>query len=72
MLINMATEGNVNDKNLVETIVQHLAFWETINLILTAANQEQLTYIILIVLAEIPKREGSISPLSFDRKLPNY
>ena len=31
MLINMAAEGNVNVKNLVQTIVQHLAFRETIN-----------------------------------------
>ena len=41
MLINMAAEGNVNVKNLVQTIVQHLAFQETINSILTATNQEQ-------------------------------
>ena len=49
----MAAENNVNVKNLVQTIVQHLPFQETINSILTATNQEQLAYIILIVLAEI-------------------
>ena len=59
MLINMASEGNVNVKNLVQTIVQHLAFRETIKSILTATNQEQLTYIVLIVLDEIPERERS-------------
>ena len=59
MLTNMASEGNVNVKNLVQTIVQHLAFRETINSILTATNQEQLTYIVLIVLDEIPERERS-------------
>ena len=47
MLINMAAEGNV--KNIVQTIVQHLAFRETINSILTVTNQEQLTNIVLIV-----------------------
>ena len=41
-LINMAAEGNVNVKNLVQTLVQDLAFRETINLILTATNQEKL------------------------------
>ena len=44
MLINMAAEGNVNVKNLVQTIVQHLAFRETINSILRATNQGKLTY----------------------------
>ena len=57
----MAAEGNVNVKNLAQTIVQHLAFRETINSILTATNQEQLTYIVLIVSTETPEREGSIS-----------
>ena len=61
MLLNMAVEGNVNLKNLAQTIVQHLVFQETINSILTATNQEQLTYIVLIVSAEIPECEGSIS-----------
>ena len=37
----MAAEGNVNFNNLVKTIVQHPAFRETINSILTATNQEQ-------------------------------
>ena len=45
MLINMTAEGNVHVKNLVQTIVQHLAFPEKINSILIATNQEQLTYI---------------------------
>ena len=41
MLINMAAEGNVNVNNLVKIIVQHPAFRETNNSILTATNQEQ-------------------------------
>ena len=61
MLLNMAAEGNVSVKNLAQTIVQHLAFRETIKLILSATNQEQLTYIVLVVLAEIPEREGDMS-----------
>ena len=61
VLLNMAAEGNVNLKNLAQTIAQHLAFQETINSILTATNPEQLTYTVLIVSAEIPEREGSIS-----------
>ena len=75
---NMSTaEGNVrnvNVKNLVQTIVQHLAFRETINSILTTTNQnqEQLTYIVLIISAEIPESEGSIYSSSFYRQLPNY
>ena len=72
MLINMAAERNVNFKNLVQTIVQHLAFRETINSILTATNQGQLTYIVLIVWTEILEREGSIYPSSFYKQLPNY
>ena len=72
MLINMATEGNVIVKNLVQTIVQHLAFRETINSILAATNQEQLTYIVFIVSAEIPEPERSICSFSFFRQLPNY
>ena len=38
----MAAKGNVNVKNLVQTIVQHPAFRETINSILMATNQEEL------------------------------
>ena len=34
-------EGNVTVNKLVQTIVQHPAFRETINSILTATNQEQ-------------------------------
>ena len=37
----MAAERNVNANNLVQDIVQHPAFRETINSILTVANQEQ-------------------------------
>ena len=70
---NMSTsKGNVNIKNLVQTTVQHLAFRETINSVLTTTNQEQLTYILLIVLAEISERVGSIYPSSFHRQLSNY
>ena len=70
---NMSTaEGNVIVKNLVQTIVQHLAFRETINSILAATNQEQLTYIVFIVSAEIPEPERSICSFSFFRQLPNY
>ena len=72
MSINMAAEGNVNVKNLVQTIVQDLAFRQTIDSILTATNQEQLTFIVLIVSAEIPDREGSIYPSSFYRQLSIY
>ena len=46
MFINMAAEGNVSVNNLVQTIVQHLAFRETIDSILTATNQEQSTNIV--------------------------
>ena len=38
----MAAKGNVNVKNLVQTIVLHPAFRETINSILMATTQEQL------------------------------
>ena len=71
MSINIAAKENVNVKNLVQTIVQHLAFGETINLILTATIQEQLTYIVLIVSADILGGEGSIYPSSFYRQLLN-
>ena len=37
----MVAEGNVNVNNLVQTIVQHPAFRETIDSILTATNQEK-------------------------------
>ena len=60
----MVAEGNVNFKNLVQTIVQHLTFQEKFNSILTATNQEHLTYIALIVSAEIPECEWSIYPSS--------
>ena len=45
----MAAGGNIDVKNLVQTIVKHLAFLETINSVMTANNQEQLTYIGRIV-----------------------
>ena len=64
MLNNIAAEGNVSGKNLVQTIVEHLTFREKFNQILMATNQEQLTYIALIVSAEIPEREGSLYPFS--------
>ena len=51
MLINMAADGNINVNNLVQTIVRHPAFLETLNSILTATNQEQLTNIALIASA---------------------
>ena len=72
MFRNMAAEGNANVKNLVQTIVQHLVLRETIISILTATSQEQLTYIVLIVSAEVPEREGTIYPSNFYRQLPNY
>ena len=48
MLINMAAEGNVNVNNLVQTILQHPAFREAINSILTATNQEQSCLLLLL------------------------
>ena len=63
MLIKMAAKENDNVKNFVQTLVQHQAFRDTNNLILTASNPEQSTYIVLIVLAEIPERKGSIQLL---------
>ena len=41
MLIKMAAERKINVNNLVQTIVQHPAFRETINSVLAATNQEQ-------------------------------
>ena len=41
MLLKMAAERSVNANNLVQDIVQHPVFRETINSILTVANQEQ-------------------------------
>ena len=61
MLINIAAEGNVNFNNLVQTIVRHPAFQETINSILTTTYQEQSTNIGLTASAEIAEREGNIS-----------
>ena len=37
----MAAEGDVNVNNLVQPIVQHPAFRETINSVVTATNHEQ-------------------------------
>ena len=59
--INMTAAGSVNVKNLAQTIFQHLAFQETVNSFLTATNQVQLTYVVLIVSAEILECDGSIS-----------
>ena len=41
MLINMAAKGNFIVNNLVQTIVQHPVFRETIGSILTASRREQ-------------------------------
>ena len=68
----MAAEGKVNVRKLVQPIAHHLAFRKRINSILTATNQEQLTYIVLTVSAEIQEREGSIYPSSFYNQRPNY
>ena len=57
-------KGNVNVKKIIQAIVQHLAFQE-INSILTTTNQEQLTYIVLVVSSEIPEFDGGIYPSSF-------
>ena len=62
MLINMAAEENINVNNLVQTIVQHSAFRERINL--TATDQEQSTSIVLIASAGIAECEESISSFS--------
>ena len=70
MLINMAAEGNVNVSNLVQIIVRHPGFEETINSILAATNHEQSTNIVLTASTEIGEREGSISPSSFYGQLP--
>ena len=43
-----------------------------INSMLTATNQEQLTYIALTVSAEIQEREGSIYRSNFYNQRPNY
>ena len=43
-----------------------------INSILTATNQEQLTYIALTVSAEIQEREGSIYRSKFYNQRHNY
>ena len=69
---NCLNNMNTAEGNLVQTMVQYLAFRETINSILTATNQEQFIYIVLIVSAEIPERKESIYSSSFYRLLPNY
>ena len=46
MFISMAAEGKVNANNLVQTIVQHPAFRETINSIFTATYQEQSQWLL--------------------------
>ena len=72
MLINMAVEGNINVNNLVQTVVKHLAFQEMLNSILMATNQEQLTNIVLIALAEIQQCEENILQSSFYGQLLDY
>ena len=72
MLINMSVYREVNVNNLEQTIVQHSAFQEKINSILTTFNQEHSTNIALIVSAEILQSEGSISTSSICGQLPNY
>ena len=64
MLLTMVPEENVSVNNLVQTIVQHLAFWVTIHSILMATNQKQSASFVPIASAEIPERQGSISPSS--------
>ena len=54
----MAAEGKVNARKLVQTIAHHLAFRKRINSILTATNQEQLTYIVLTVSGWNPGAQG--------------
>ena len=44
----MAAGGNVNVNNIAQTIFQHPAFGETINSILTAANQKQSCFLLLL------------------------
>ena len=61
----MAAKGNISVNNLIQTIVQDQAFWETINSILTATNQEQSPNIVLIASYEIWECEGSISSCGF-------
>ena len=42
----MAAERRVNVNNVVQTIVQHASFRETINSVLTATNEEQSNNIV--------------------------
>ena len=51
--MNMAAKGNISINNLAQTAVQHPAFQEMINSILTATNQDQSTNTILIALVKI-------------------
>ena len=68
----MSVYREVNVNNLEQTIVQHSAFQEKINSILTTFNQEHSTNIALIVSAEILQSEGSISTSNICGQLPNY
>ena len=65
MLINMAAEGNISVKHFVQTIARHPATREMIKSILMGTNQEQLTYTVLTVSAEILEHEGSTYPSNF-------
>ena len=56
MLLNMAAKWNVNVNDLVQTIIQHPAFRETINSILIATKKTQSTDIILIT--HLPIKAG--------------
>ena len=44
----MAAGGNANVNNLAQTIFQQPGFGETINSILTAANQKQSCFLLLL------------------------
>ena len=56
MLLNMAAKWNVNVNDLVQTIIQHPAFRETINSILIATKKNRSTDIILIT--HLPIKAG--------------
>ena len=55
----MAAEGNVIVNILVQTIVQRPVFRETINSILMATNQEQLTNIVNAETSQINRNDSA-------------
>ena len=55
----MAAEGNVTVNILVQTIVQRPVFRETINSILMATNQEQLTNIVNAETSQINRNDSA-------------